>query len=71
MSAAAPESTCPACEQAKTPRMYLCSGCWFTLPSQARRALTKYDGMPAARRLGELHTQLRAGVPLHQIAISR
>jgi len=71
MSTATPESACPACDEAKAPRMYLCRGCWFTLPSQARSALNRRDGMPAARRLGELRQQLRDGVPIHTIVISR
>lgn len=71
MSTATRASVCPSCKGAKTERMYLCSGCWFALTGPARRALTKHDGMPAVRRVGELRQQLRDDVPLHEIVISR
>lgn len=63
-------ATCPACKGPKAPRQYLCSGCWWTLVPAARRALNRRDGMPAARRLGALLEQLKAGTPLHRIEIT-
>jgi hypothetical protein len=62
-------AACPACEGARHPRHYLCGGCWHTLTSPARRALTRRDDK-AGMRLLELHRQLRRGVALHQIEIT-
>jgi hypothetical protein len=64
-------TTCPACQSPKVPRRYLCGGCWFTLTPGARRQLSRADGIPAARRLGELLDQIKAGVPLHTVVITR
>jgi len=70
MSTATPESACPCCGDAKAPRMYLCRGCWFTLPPATRTALNKHDDH-AMRRLSDLHEALRQGTALHLIEISR
>lgn len=63
--------TCPACHDTKEPATYLCAKCWYQLTNHARRHLRRKDGTPAARRLGELLTQIKAGVPLGEIVISR
>lgn len=60
---------CPACDALKASRLYLCRGCWFTLPAAARRALNRHDAKAGARLL-ELHDQLADDVPLHKIAIT-
>ena len=61
----------PGCASRKPwPRQYLCRGCWFTLQPATRRALNLHDAA-AFRRLSDLLEQLRAGVALHQIQITR
>lgn len=78
MTAATPEPDqpredplhCLACGRPKTPRKYLCDGCWFTLPPATRKRLDKRDDViAAARRLGELRRQIRAKVALHMIEV--
>jgi hypothetical protein len=61
---------CPSCDQPKAARLYVCPGCWFTLPRGARTALNRRDSK-AALRLLELHRQIRDGVALHLIEITR
>ncbi len=70
MSTATRATTCPACQQTKTPRQYLCRGCWFTLQPATRTALNKRDDL-AMRRLSDLYEALRQGTALHLIEISR
>jgi hypothetical protein len=60
---------CPACR--KTPRRkntYVCPGCWYTLPSGTRSALSRNDAH-AMRRYQELQAALQSGTPLRSIAI--
>lgn len=60
---------CPACK--KHPRRkntYVCRGCWYTLPSGTRSALSKTDA-DAPRRLAELTQALNTGTPLRNITI--
>lgn len=61
---------CPSCQAPMIPNYYLCKGCWRRLTPAARAALLTKDGIPAARRLGELLTQLKANVPLPEIEIT-
>jgi hypothetical protein len=61
---------CPSCGQPKAARLYVCPGCWATLTRAARTALNRRDSK-AALRLLELHRQVRDGVALHLIEITR
>lgn len=61
---------CPSCGQPKAARLYVCGGCWATLPRAARTALNRRDSL-ASQRLRELYRQLQEGVALHQIQITR
>jgi hypothetical protein len=60
---------CPSCRQPKGRGKYLCLRCWNQLPWDARRALKRRD-RSATSRLVELHRQLKADVPLAEIAVS-
>jgi hypothetical protein len=61
---------CPACEEPKPARLYLCGGCWVTLTRAARTALNRRDAL-ASQRLRELYRQLQEGVALHLIEVTR
>jgi hypothetical protein len=61
---------CPACSGTKPAGKYLCHGCWYTLRPPVRAALSRRDDL-AVRRLSDLLEQLRNGVALHQIQITR
>jgi hypothetical protein len=63
--------TCPTptCTFPKKAGDYLCRGCWYTLTSAARRALSRRDDL-AVRRLSELRDQLSKDVPLRQMVIT-
>lgn len=63
-------TTCPACQGPKPANTYLCKSDWFTLTADARTALLVKDGIPAARRLGELRNQIKAAVPLDKVVIT-
>jgi hypothetical protein len=61
--------TCPACKtNPRRPGQYLCPGCWGQLSDRARRSLNRRDRLALAR-LRELHQELEAGTPLHQIEV--
>lgn len=60
---------CPACRGARYERHYLCRSCWWTLPAPARAALNRRDRRAAARLI-ELHRQLHAHVPMHEIEVT-
>lgn len=62
-------SPCPACTGSRAVGQYLCPGCWAALPGAARRALMR-RGAGARQRLRQLHDQLAAGTPPHQIRIT-
>lgn len=62
-------TSCPACQGPKTPRHYLCGGCWRQLPKAAQKALYRRDRQAGARLI-ELHHQIADGVPLAEIRIS-
>lgn len=59
----------PTCHSTRRPRQYLCHTCWDQLPTPARRALSRRD-RNAMARLRELHRQLAARTPLHEIGVS-
>jgi hypothetical protein len=60
---------CPSCRAPKGPGKYLCWNCWSALPQPTRRALSRRDTR-AIPRLRQLHDQLAAGVPPHQVVVS-
>lgn len=60
---------CRGCNGPKRRTHYLCRPCWGQLTPAAQAALNKRTGA-AFRRLSDLHEQLRAGVPLHEIEIA-
>ncbi|GAA2456268.1 hypothetical protein GCM10010191_89550 [Actinomadura vinacea] len=62
-------TVCRSCQGTKLARHYLCGDCWAQLPEPARTALNRRDNV-AFRRLVDLHTQLREGVPLHEIEVA-
>ncbi|MEV1063414.1 hypothetical protein [Streptomyces sp. NPDC050263] len=64
------ELNCPGCPGRRTPRQYLCSACWRTLPAVTRGRLARRD-QHAGLRLRELHTALAARTPLGVIRVSR
>lgn len=60
---------CPVCTR-RHPRRgeLLCSGCWYTLPSGTRSALSRRDDQAEARAAA-LHDLVQRRVPLRDITI--
>lgn len=53
------------------PDHYLCRSCWWSLPKDARTALSRSDDRDLARlRLLELYRQIFQDVPLPKIEIT-
>jgi hypothetical protein len=61
---------CLSCRRPRRPGQYLCRTCWLKIPGPERSALNQRDDQ-AITRLRELHSQLTAGVPLHEIQVTR
>lgn len=59
---------CYSCGDLHRVDHYLCRNCWFRLPRETRRALSRIDEL-ASGRLTELYRAIRRETALEQIAI--